>query len=320
MVAKSSSSAEFPRVSVIVPVFNEEENLPFLFQRLLDSCRAMEHSFELIFTNDGSSDNSLKILKDFHKELPDIVRVVDFGSNFGQHLAIIAAFSKAKGDIIVTLDADLQNPPEEIHKLIQKFDEGYDCVGSIRENRQDTFFRKSISRMINRIREKITHIKMEDQGCMLRAYSRDIVQKILDANEASTFIPAMAYHFANNPTDIVVAHNSRAFGESKYNLYSLMRLNFNLITGFSLVPLQMFTFFGMGAAFLSGILGIFIVARRFLFGAEVGGVFTLFAILFFLISVLIMGIGIIGEYVGRIFQHISTRPRYTIKTFHTNDQ
>jgi undecaprenyl-phosphate 4-deoxy-4-formamido-L-arabinose transferase len=302
-----------PYLSVVIPVYNEEENLPALSKRLTQSLDTLGKSYEIIFTNDGSKDKSLDILRDFHKTHPDKIKVIDFHGNFGQHMAIIAAFEISRGDVIVTLDADLQNPPEEIGKLISKMEEGYDCVGSYRDSRKDTFFRTYVSKLVNLVREQITDIHMRDQGCMLRAYSRMIVDQIISSEERSTFIPALAYKFAAKPTEVEVRHDARAAGESKYNLYKLIRLNFDLITGFSLVPLQLFTMLGMVVSFLSGILVVYMVARRLLIGPEVEGVFTLFAILFFLISVVIMGIGLVGEYLGRIFQTLSHRPRFVIR-------
>jgi len=302
-----------PYVSVVIPVYNEEGNLKNLIDRLIKSLDSLKKSYEIIFTNDGSQDRSLEMLSAFHKAHPDKVKVIDFQGNFGQHMAIIAAFEISRGDVVVTLDADLQNPPEEIGKLLSKIEEGYDCVGSYRDHRQDTLFRTYVSKFVNFVRERITDIHMRDQGCMLRAYKKSIVDQIVASEERSTFIPALAYKFSSNPTEIEVHHDARAAGTSKYNLYKLIRLNFDLITGFSLVPLQLFTLFGMVVSFLSALLVVYMVVRRLLVGPEVEGVFTLFAILFFLISVVIVGIGLVGEYLGRIFQAISHRPRFVVK-------
>ena len=303
-----------PENSIVIPVYNEEAGLQDLFTRLMEALQKLNRSFEIILTNDGSVDKSYSILKNFHARYPMNVRIIDFLGNYGQHMAIIAAFERSKGDIIITLDADLQNPPEEIYKLLQKFDAGYDYVGSYRANRQDTFFRKYVSRLINWGREKITHIKMKDQGCMLRAYSRNIIEKIVESKEASTFIPALAFHFSQNPTEVEVRHDERAYGESKYSLYMLTRLNFDLITGFSLVPLQLFTLFGIVISGISGLFSLYMIGRRFYCGPELEGGFTLLTIVFFLLSVLILGVGLIGEYVGRIFQSVSNRPRYVIRS------
>ena len=302
-----------PEISVVVPVYNEEAGLNDLFARLMDALLKLDRSFEVIFTNDGSIDGSYTILKAFQEKFPDKVSVIDFLGNYGQHMAIIAAFERAKGQVIVTLDADLQNPPEEIYKLLEKIDDGYDYVGSYRVNRQDTFFRKYVSRLINWGREKITHIKMKDQGCMLRAYSRNIIDKIIESRESSTFIPALAFHFAQKPTEVEVRHDERVYGESKYSLYMLARLNFDLVTGFSLMPLQLFTLFGILTSAVSGLFSLYMIGRRLYYGPELEGGFTLLTIVFFLLSVLILGVGLIGEYVGRIFQSVSSRPRYVIR-------
>ncbi len=309
-----------PHLSVVVPVYNEEANIPHLIDRLMKSLNALHTSFEVIFTNDGSNDQSLSLLREASAAHPAKIRIIDFKGNFGQHMAIIAAFSAARGDIIVTLDADLQNPPEEIHKLITKMNEGYDYVGSYRDKRQDSFFRTYVSRMVNWMREKITDIQMRDQGCMLRAYHRSIIDKIVEGREHSTFIPALAYKLSRNPTEIEVHHAERAAGESKYNLYKLVRLNFDLITSFSIAPLQLFTMFGLLTSFLSGFLVCYLLVRRILIGPEAEGLFTLFAIAFFLISVVIVGIGLIGEYLGRLALNLSPRPRYEIRTLYEDDK
>lgn len=300
-------------LSVVIPVYNEEKNLPTLFDRLYDALNLLDLPYEIIFVNDGSKDASLAILKTIHLRAPSVVKVVDFLGNFGQHMAIMAGFEHATGDVVVTLDADLQNPPEEIQKLLEKITQGHDSVGSYRVNRKDSFFRKTASRLINKLREQATDIKMTDQGCMLRAYRHSVVASIVQSRERSTFIPALAYKFSTNPTEIEVRHEERAFGESKYNLYSLIRLNFDLITGFSVVPLQLFTLLGLVVSFFSGLLVAYMVGRRLIMGPEAEGLFTLFAILIFLVSVVITGIGIVGEYIGRIAQTLSNRPRYLVR-------
>jgi len=300
-------------ISVVIPVYNEEGNLATLFARLCKAMDALGKSWEVIFVNDGSKDASGALLRDYQKQRPDVVRIIDFNGNFGQHTAITAGFERAKGDTIVTLDADLQNPPEEIHKLIEKIDEGYDVVGAYRKTREDSLFRKYASKLVNFARDKMTSIRMKDQGCMLRAYKRNVVEGIVQTNERSLFIPALAYTLAANPTEVEVEHAERLAGESKYSVYKLIRLNFDLITGFTLVPLQMFTIGGFIASLGSLALVAILLFRRFFMGAEAEGVFTLFAILFFLISVAIVGIGLIGEYVGRIYQVVQARPKYIIK-------
>ena len=311
-----------PELSVVIPVYNEEAGLAKLFERLypaLDTLAARGISYEIVFVNDGSRDNTAVILSDQFRLRPDVTRVVLFNGNYGQHMAILAGFETTRGDIVVTLDADLQNPPEEIGALVDKMREGYDYVGSIRRKRQDSAWRTYASKAMNRFREKITRIKITDQGNMLRAYGRNVINLMNQCSEVNTFVPALAYTFSRKPTEIIVEHEERSAGESKYSLYSLIRLNFDLMTGFSIMPLQWFSMLGMILSLLSGGLVWLLLIRRFIFGAEAEGLFTLFAIAFFMMGVILFGIGLLGEYVGRIYQQVRGRPRYVVQTILQDD-
>ena len=302
-----------PRVSVVIPVYNEEAVLPGLFARLYPALDALGGSYEIVFVNDGSHDRSAALLREQFQKRPDVTRVILFNGNYGQHMAIMAGFEHCRGERVVTLDADLQNPPEEIAKLLSKMDEGHDYVGGVRRERQDTAFRRGAWRLMNALRERITHIRMTDQGCMLRAYSREVVAAINSCREVNTFIPALAYTFAQRPAEIEVAHEERAAGVSKYSLYSLIRLNFDLVTGFSVVPLQSFSLSGIVISLLSLGFVVFLAIRRLVVGPEAEGVFTLFGIAFFLIGITLFGIGLLGEYVGRIYEQVRQRPRYLVQ-------
>jgi undecaprenyl-phosphate 4-deoxy-4-formamido-L-arabinose transferase len=302
-----------PYLSIIIPAYNEADNLAALATRLTTTLNTLGKPYEIIFVNDGSSDTTKTILNTLYQNDPDHFRIIHFNGNFGQHMAIMAGFELAGGDIIITLDADLQNPPEEIPKLVKAIELGHDYVGSIRKNRQDTWFRRHASRLNNSIRARMTGIVMTDQGCMLRAYKRHIIDAVLTSKESSVYIPALAYSFASNPTEIEVDHSARAAGQSKYNLYKLLRLNFDLMTGFSLAPLQLFTVFGMLTSLFSTLFVVYLFIRRLLIGPEAEGIFTLFAILYFLIGVGLMGLGIVGEYVGRIYKEVRQRPLYIIQ-------
>lgn len=301
-----------PEISVIIPVYNEEATLSKLYARLYPAMDKLGVSYEIIFVNDGSADRSAALLREQFEIRPDVTRVILLSRNAGQHLAIIAGFKNSRGNIVITLDADLQNPPEEIAKLVAKMKEGHDYVGSIRENRQDLAWRKVCSKMMNKLRKYITNIEMTDQGCMLRAYSRQIIDAINQCHEINTFIPALAYSFAKKPAEVLVAHDERAEGESKYSFYKLLRLNFDLMTAFSVAPLQFFSLVGMLLSISSGLFFLFLILRRLIVGPEVEGVFTLFAILFFFIGICLFGIGLLGEYIGRIYQIVKGRPRYLI--------
>lgn len=318
MTANLATQACNPSLSVVIPVYNEEDGLQALFDRLYPALDAMASkrniAYEVVFVNDGSKDRSAGILAKQVELRSDVTLAVLFHSNFGQHMAIMAGFEYSRGEYIITLDADLQNPPEEIDALVSELLKGHDYVGTIRANRRDSFFRKFASRAMNHLREKITRITMTDQGCMLRGYSRRIVDLVRQCDESNTFIPALAYTFASNPTEISVKHEERFAGESKYSLYQLIRLNFDLVTGFSVMPLQIFSILGMLLAMAAGSLFIYLLIRRFVLGAEVEGVFTLFALTFFLIGVMLFGLGLLGEYIGRIYQQVRERPRYVVQT------
>jgi len=301
-----------PSLSVIVPVYNEERLLPALFERLYAALDKLARSYEVIFVDDGSRDRSVALLREQHERRPDRTRVVLFAHNAGQHMAILAGFEYSRGQYVVTLDADLQNPPEEIGKLIAALDAGADYVGTIRMRRRDSFWRTAASRLLNRIREKTTRISITDQGCMLRAYDRSVVDAVNRCTEVNTFVPALAYTFARRPVEIEVAHAARTEGESKYSVYKLIRLNFDLMTGFSLAPLQFFTVSGMLIAFASLCFVAYLALRRIFSGPEAEGVFTLFGIVFFLIGVLLLGLGVVGEYVGRIYEQVRHRPRFVV--------
>ena len=302
-----------PKLSVIIPVYNEEPGLAELFARLYPALDKLGVAYEIVFINDGSMDRSAALLREQFQQRPDVTRVILFNGNYGQHMAIMAGFERCRGERIVTLDADLQNPPEEIGNLMAEMDKGFDYVGSIRKKRHDTAWRRLASKAMNRTREQLTHIRMTDQGCMLRAYSRDIINAINQSREVSTYIPALAYSFSHNPTEVEVEHEERSAGESKYSLYNLIRLNFDLVTGFSTVPLQIFSFIGIIISLLSLAFVVFLAVRRLIVGPEAEGLFTLFGIAFFLIGVTLFGIGLLGEYVGRIYQQVRERPRYLIQ-------
>jgi undecaprenyl-phosphate 4-deoxy-4-formamido-L-arabinose transferase len=301
-----------PAISVVIPVFNEEEGLPLLFERLYRALDALGRSYEVVFVDDGSRDASVAELREQYQRRPDVTRVVVLARNAGQHRAILAAFTYTRGDYVITLDADLQNPPEEIAKLVAAMDAGADYVGTIRVSRQDVLWRKAASRLMNRLREGTTSIRITDQGCMLRGYHRSVIDAVNHCTEVSTYVPALAYTFARHPVEIEVAHAERTVGQSKYSLLRLIRLNFDLMTGFSVAPLQFFSMAGIVIAILSLGFVAFLAIRRLIVGPEAEGVFTLFGIAFFLIGMALLGLGVVGEYVGRIYEQVRQRPRYTI--------
>ena len=299
-------------LSVVIPIYNEEVTIERLHERLSRVLEPLGKSYEIIYIDDGSTDGTRAILQRLHSKDPN-VKVIVFNRNYGQHAAVVAGFERAGGEIIVTLDGDLQNPPEEIPKLLEKIQEGYDVVGGWREGRQDSLMRRLPSFLINQVTSLIVGVKMKDYGCMLRAYRREVVERICQCQEISSFIPVLANFFAGSVVEIPVAHSPRTSGRSKYTPFRLLRLNFDLLTGFSLLPIQAVSFAGILISFLGVGFAVFLAVRRLLVGPEVEGVFTLFAILFFFVGLQILALGLIGEYIGRIYMEVRRRPRYVIK-------
>lgn len=302
-----------PSVSIVIPVYNEQDGLTRLFDELYPVLDALGRRYELVLIDDGSRDRSASMLREQYQRRPDVTRVILLAGNFGQHNAILAGFERSRGEVVITLDADLQNPPAEIPRLLEQFDAGHDYVGTIRMGRKDSSWRVLPSRLLNAIRERTTRIRITDQGCMLRAYSRAVVDAVNACPEMNTFIPALAYLFARSPVEIQVTHAEREAGESKYSVYSLLRLNFDLMTGFSIVPLQVYSVLGVAISLLSFLFVVYMGVRRLIVGPEVEGVFTLFGIAFFLIGVVLAGVGLLGEYVGRIYAQVRARPRYRVQ-------
>ena len=309
---EKSNRTELVDLSVLIPVYNEQDVLALLFERLYPVLDALGRSYEVLFVNDGSSDNSADILSQQFEQRPDVTRVLFLSSNAGQHAALIAGFQHAFGETVITLDADLQNPPEEIPAILAEMDKGHDYVGSIRASRSDKAWRHIASRLMNSLREKITNIHMTDQGCMLRGYSREITLEIAESNESRTFIPALAYLYAARPTEITVAHEERAAGDSKYSLFKLIQLNFDLVTGFSSLPLQLISITGIFVSILSLLFVFYLAFRRLFYGPEVEGVFTLFGITIFLMGLLLFSVGMLGEYIGRINGLVRRRRRFRV--------
>ena len=301
--------------SVVVPVFNEEENLPELLRRLLESCRSLNRPFEIVCVDDGSRDNSATILQEAARSNSGEIVAVLLNRNYGQHSAIMAGFERVRGDLVLTIDADLQNPPEEIPKLIAKAESGFDVVGTVRLNRRDSGFRKVASGIVNKVTAKATGVQMHDYGCMLRAYRRSVVQAMLQCHERSTFIPVLANSFARRAGEVEVAHAARGAGESKYSLWSLINLQFDLLTSITTFPLRLLSIVGFFISMLGIGFGLLLLIGRIFLGhvwaAE--GVFTLFAILFIFVGAQFIGMGLLGEYIGRIYHDVRARPRFFVQ-------
>ena len=307
--------SESPVISVVIPVFNEENNLEELIGRCLDACRRTDQPFEIILADDGSHDRSPEILEAAATSHPEEIVAVFLNRNYGQHAAIMAGFEQVHGDIVITLDADLQNPPEEIPRLVAAMEQGFDVVGTVRANRQDTFFRRMASALINRSVQKATGVKMHDYGCMLRAYRGHIVRAMRMCHEHSTFIPVLANSFARHTTEIDVAHDPRLNGDSKYSLSRLISLMFDLVTSMTTYPLRLLSIMGAIVSAAGIGFGFFLLFMRLIFGATwaAEGVFTLFAILFIFVGAQFVGMGLLGEYLGRVYHDVRARPKFFVQ-------
>ena len=313
MISRMDMGNDAGMISLVIPVYNEEKNLPALMSRIRPVMSALGRAWEIILVDDGSRDASLEMLKGFTVD-PE-VRVVELTRNYGQHAAVLAGFSIVRGGIVVTLDADLQNPPEEIPRLIDTMEEGgFDVVGTIRRGRKDSLLRIIPSRIVNMVARKITGVRMTDWGCMLRAYRRTVVERMITCHEHATFIPALATHFGKRVTEIEVAHEERYSGKSNYPLRKLINLQFDLVASFSELPIKLIMYGGVLLAALGVCFGAFLVIARLVYGAvwAAQGVFTLFAILFVFVGLQFFALGLIGEYIGRIYREVRKRPEYVI--------
>lgn len=312
----------FERVSMVVPVYNEEITLSELIERCLRVGTAFGCPYELILVDDGSTDASVRVITEQARRHAGTIVGVFLNRNYGQHAAVMAGFAHARGDVVVTLDADLQNPPEEIPVLLREIEQGRDAVGGIRRKRQDTALRRGASRVMNRIMQRLTGVLVTDYGCMLRAYRRPVIDQVLKCEERSTYIPALANSFAASIGEVEVDHAERGAGTSRYSVWTLINLYFDLLISTTTTPLRLLSVTGTLLALAGIAFGVLLLALRLYYGPEwaVQGVFTIFAILFVFLGVQLLGMGLLGEYIGRISRDVRARPRYVIRELIAHDK
>jgi undecaprenyl-phosphate 4-deoxy-4-formamido-L-arabinose transferase len=304
-------SRERIALSVIVPILNEAPTLEELAGRLIATLHRLGKSYEVIFVDDGSTDGSAKLLKSLY-ELHPTVKVIRLNRNYGQHVAVFAALERARGEIIITLDGDLQNPPEEIPRLLEKIQAGYDVVGGQRTSRQDSLRRKIPSFFVSKLASRLVGVTMRDYGSMLRAYRRPVIDQLRRCQDCSMYIPALANAFAASVTEIPVHHERRAVGGSRYSFLGLLRLSADLVTGFSLLPIRLVALAGTLLALLGAGCGLY-SGLQSLHGAPPALMLVLIALFCFVGGLQLLALGVIGEYVGRTCLEVRQRPRYGIQ-------
>ena len=297
--------------SIIVPVYNEDQNINILNERLEKTLNLINIDYEIIYINDGSTDNSeIKIKQVMLKN--SNIKLINFLTNFGQHSAIIAGLKIAKGDYMITLDADLQNPPEEIPKLIKEVENNYDMICGVRKYRKDSFFRKFFSKIMNKVISKLVKCNLKDFGCMMRVYKRSLVNEIVTYGDKSVYIPAFAAFLTKNIKEVNIEHNSRNSGLSNYNFSKLLNQSFDLIVTYTLFPIQLIFKTGAFIFIIGCLLFVYLLYHRFIVGSP-SSLTTFIAILILLSGIIMLSIGIVSEYLIRIYRESKKFPSYIIR-------
>ena len=306
-------------LSVVVPVFNEEKNINILYQELIDVLIKLDLTFEIIFIDDGSTDKSLAILSELQENDSRIV-VISFRRNFGQTAALSAGFDYARGDIIITLDGDLQNDPEDIPKLLQKLSEGYDIVNGWRFDRKDSFFSRRLPSIIaNKIISYSTNVKLHDYGCTLKAFRKEITQNIKLYGEMHRFIPAIASGMGSSVAEVKVNHRARKFGKSKYGISRTIRVVLDLITvkfllSYATRPLQIFGLLGFSCGIIGFCMAIYLTIQRQFYGISLANrPALLLAILLIFMGLQFVTLGLLAELQSRTYHEAQNKPIYSIR-------
>lgn len=298
--------------SVVIPVFNEEDNLEVLYERLTKVMVSLNEPYEIIVVDDGSKDKSFQILQGLHKN-DSKVKVIRFTRNFGQHMAITAGLDNSKGENVIIMDADLQDPPEEIPKLIVKQKEGYDIVYGYRRIRQDSLFKRITSKVYLWLLAKLTRQTVNPDITPLRIISRKVVDYMSQLRERSRFYGGLVSWLGFPFATVDIKHSERYRGKTKYNLRKMLALATEGIISFSDLPLHLITYFGLTVSVVSFIIGIVILIRQLIWDFQVAGYTSTIVSLFFLGGILLLVLGVIGQYIGRIHIEVKKRPLYVVR-------
>lgn len=306
-------------ISIIIPAFNEEESVKLLYDEITKALSSVNETYEVIFIDDGSSDGTYAVLKQLHSVDPS-VKIIKFRRNFGQTAAISAGFDYARGEVIITMDADLQNDPADIAKLLAKMDEGYDIVSGWRADRKDPFIsRKLPSMTANWLISKVSGVYLHDYGCTLKAYSRDVVKNIRLYGEMHRFIPALASWMGVRIAELPVNHRARKFGKSKYGISRTLRVVLDLLTvkfllNFSTKPIQVFGLIGLASGALGFAMALYLAVLRLIFLQSISGrPMLLLAILLMFIGIQFVTMGLLGELMIRTYYEAQNKPIYFVK-------
>jgi len=300
-------------ISIVIGVYNEAEVLDELERRLSAALRALGLSYEIILVDDGSRDESLAIMLRLQKNDPEHIRALSFTRNFGHHIALTAGLDNARGEIIVTMDADLQDQPEEIQKLLAKLDEGYDVVWGERETRQFKWYKNFTSWLFLWLMNSVARAEVHLNSSIFRAIRRDVANDLRQLREKARYLPGLVSWLGYRQTSVPVEHGKRFAGETKYSLWRLLKLALSTATSFSAAPLQIATISGMGTAALAVIAVLYIVIRKFLGGYAVPGYASIMIAVFFFGALQLIVIGLMGEYISRIYREAQGRPLYLLK-------
>lgn len=305
-------------LSIVIPLYNEEENIKVLHDRLKGVLDRLGTEYEIIYIDDGSIDNTLSILEEIQAGDPTVM-VLSFRRNFGQTAAFAAGFDFARGDVVVTMDGDLQNDPEDIPKLLNLI-ETNDLVSGWRKKRQDPFFSRRLPSIIaNWLISKVTGVKLHDYGCSLKAYRREVIKNLRLYGEMHRFIPAVASWYGVRVAEVETIHHPRLRGKSKYGITRTIKVVLDLITvkflqSFSTRPLQFFGTFGMAGGFIGFIVLLYLSIEKMFLGKPIGGrPLLLLGALLMIVGIQFIGMGLLGEMIVRVYHETQRKPIYVLK-------
>ena len=301
-------------ISIIIPIYNEEENLKELYKRLFKVLLNLRKTYEMIFVDDGSTDKSFEILNELHK-IDNNVKIIQFSRNFGHHIAITAGLDHCTGKLVVLMDGDLQDQPEEIPKLLNKLNKGYDIVYGIKKNRQDKLFKRITSKIFVFLIKKIIQEKIEINNTIFRIMKRKVVLELNKCRETNRYIIGLFGYVGFKQTGIEINHNKRFRGKTKYSLFKMLKLTFDAVFSFSILPLRMTTLIGISISLISFILGTYFILKKIIYSTAISGWSSLIVSIFFLGGIQLIMIGILGEYIGRNYIETKKRPLYSINEF-----